>query len=147
MQELAIEKVEGIVDGQAVQYNFCKTDAGRYLSKRPKQKNDCTVRAAAAILELNYDDSYDMLKKYGRKCGRRFRMDDFLTDKKAEEISFPAVRGQRRMSPYKFCKEYNDGKYICRTAGHVFAVIDGVVFDTVAPAIDRCIYRAWAIKF
>lgn len=143
---LAIERVGGIVDGQAVEYDFCQTDAGRCLSKRPKQKNDCTVRAMATAFELSYDDAYDILKKYGRICGRGFHIGDFLIDKKAEKISFQAVKGQRRMHPWKFCKEYNNGKYICRTAGHVFAVIDGVVFDTIAPSVDRCIYKAWKIR-
>lgn len=38
---------------------WVKSDAGRSESRRPRQKNDCTVRALALALELRYDDAYD----------------------------------------------------------------------------------------
>ena len=46
------------------QYQF--NDGGRSQSKRPKQKNDCTVRALAVSAQMSYDDAYTILKKYGR---------------------------------------------------------------------------------
>ena len=99
MARLAIERVGGIVDGQAVEYDFCQTDAGRCLSKRPKQKNDCTVRAMATAFELSYDDAYDILKKYGRICGRGFHIGDFLIDKKSGENILSGSKGATQDAP------------------------------------------------
>lgn len=62
-----------------------------------------------------------------------------------ERLSFPAVKGERRMNPATFCETYTQGRYICRVAKHVFAVIDGVVHDEIENRPDRCIYLAWRI--
>lgn len=51
---------------------FQQTDAGRAKSRRPRQKNDCTVRALALARSLHYDAAYDDLKKAGRGCSERF---------------------------------------------------------------------------
>ena len=56
---------------------------------------------------------------------------------------FPAVRGERRMSHPRFVSEHPEGRYIIREAGHVSAVVDGVVMDTSRPYEGRCIYGAW----
>lgn len=50
---------------------WVKSDAGRYGSRRPRQKNDCTVRALALAMGLPYDEAYDRLKEAGRRCGDR----------------------------------------------------------------------------
>ncbi|MHB1696541.1 MAG: hypothetical protein ACYCSQ_00315 [bacterium] len=129
-----------------VEYRYFKTDAGRSSSKRPRQINDCTVRAVAMAFSISYDEAYDRLKSFGRKCGRGFHIDDYMSVAGAKKISFPAVKGEYRMNTWKFCREYDKGTYICRVAKHVFTVIDGVVCDMVPPFLDRCIYKAWEIS-
>lgn len=123
------------------------TDAGRASSRRPKQRDDCTVRALAVARGLEYDAAYDTLAEAGRKASRRFDMVEWLNAQPwAHKISFPAVKGQRRMNPDTFGREYAQGVYICRTAKHVYAVVDGVIHDDHAPRPDRCIYTAWRIE-
>lgn len=131
-------------------FKFVQSDAGRSKSKRSKQKNDCTVRAVVETVGLPYDEVYDILAEAGRKCGRGF---DFKTWAPTVEIngyvfkwiSFPAVKGQRRMNPVDFCMRYRTGKYIARTAGHVMAVVDGAIRDTSPPYDERCIYGAFEV--
>lgn len=127
-------------------YRWVMTDGGRSTSKRPRQKNDCTCRALAIALNISYDAAYDMLHEAGRKCSRGFKFSDWVAKQPfATKISFPAVKGQRRMNPASFTAQFPTGVYICKVAKHVFAVIDGVVHDVFENSPDRCIYTAWAV--
>lgn len=127
-------------------YPWTRTDAGRSDSRRPRQSNDCTVRALATACQLSYDAAYDILKDAGRSSGRRFRMQDWLDQQTwAKKISFPAVKGRPRMNVATFSRQYQHGTYIVRVAKHVFAVRDGVVFDDNHNRPDRCVYTAWRI--
>ena len=134
------------------------SDAGRSQSKRSRQRNDCTVRAVTIAFGLEYDDVYDMLAALGRKCSRGFHLDrncfrsgEFLGHR-VVKLSFPAVRGQKRMRVARFIAEHPEGAFIVRTAGHVTAVVDGVAYDNhdTAEARDyfmeeRCLYTAYQI--
>lgn len=127
-------------------YPTILTDAGRAQSKRPRQKNDCTVRAIALARNLPYDEAYELLALAGRKCAKGFVLKTWLKEQSwATMISFPAIKGQRRMNPATFVQNYPTGRYICKTAKHVFAVIDGVVYDEGENRPDRCIYTAWKL--
>jgi len=133
-------------DNNGDNYPWVKTDAGRSESKRPRQKNDCTVRALSIAQQISYDDAYDILAKAGRRSGCRFKFSDWIKEQSwVKKISFPAVKGQRRMNPATFVKQYPKGVFICKVAKHVFTIQDGVVFDDFEIAPDRCIYTAWQI--
>jgi len=126
-------------------YPFVATDAGRSSSRRPQQKNDCTVRAIALAKSMSYDDAYDLLSDAGRKSGCRFEFSKWIASQPwATKFSFPAVKGQRRMNPATFCRQHSVGTFIVKTAKHVFVVKDGVAYDEMpAERGDRCIYSAW----
>ena len=131
-------------------FPFVYNDAGRLQSKRSKQKNDCTVRALALSAEADYDVAYDLLKDRGRKASRGFLFpnrasDDCALGYKFIWQSFPAVKGQKRMNPERFAKEFPNGVYICRTAKHVYVVRDGVANDIFQNRPDRCIYGCWKV--
>jgi len=127
-------------------YRAILTDGGRAGSRRPRQSKDCTVRAVALARNIPYDAAYDLLHEAGRKCSRGFHVQRWLGDQAwATKIPFPAVKGQPRMNPATFTKQLPTGRFICRVAKHVFAVIDGVVHDSFENRPDRCIYTAWAI--
>lgn len=125
---------------------FRATDAGRSESQRPRQRNDCTVRALALAKGISYDDAYDLLATGGRKCARGFHFGAWAKSQPdLKWRAFPAVKGETRMNPAKFCEQYSTGRWIIRTAKHVCAVVDGVVLDTDSPRPDRCIYGAWQV--
>jgi hypothetical protein len=125
---------------------FNITDAGRSAGRRPKQRNDCTVRAIATVKGLAYDEAYDLLKQSGRTSGLGFNLGDWLKDKTwATKISFPAVKNQRRMNPVSFVQKYPKGIFVCFVSKHVFACVDGVIHDDTPIRADRCIYTAWEI--
>jgi hypothetical protein len=128
---------------------FIFDDAGRTQSKRSRQKNDCTVRALAVVTAKPYDGIYDLLAEAGRKCSRGFNFVDWLGKTgsifgyRYQWKAFQAVKGQRRMNPYSFLTLHPHGRFILRTAKHVFAVVNGVIRDTHKPLQDRCVYGCW----
>lgn len=148
-KNIRIASMSGVdSDGKhyGLSYPWVCTDAGRAASKRPRQKNDCTVRALALVRDLPYDEAYELLKDAGRQCSRGFVFATWISKQAGiRKISFPAIRGQRRMTPSEFVIKHPQGRYICKVAKHVFAVIDGVVHDDFENAPDRCVYTAWQI--
>lgn len=131
-------------------YPFIRTDAGRAQSKRPKQFNDCSVRALALVCNLSYDEAYAMLAKAGRKSCKRFDIADWAAVASVHGHRFvwhpfPAVRGERRMTPISFCEQHPTGRWIVRVSRQVAAVIDGVLYDDAPMRSDRCIYGAWKL--
>lgn len=123
------------------------TDAGRTSSRRPRQTNDCTVRALALSVGLSYDEAYDYLAAKGRKCGKGFHLEILLNKwPGVDKLSFPAKKGEPRMSLASFVTSHPSGTYVVRTAKHVQAVINGVIHDTHATRLSRCVYTAWQIN-
>ena len=114
---------------------FRKYDAGRSESKRPKQKQDCVVRAYALAFGKPYDEAFDLLAKMGRKpnTGTDRKTWQRLFGFKAERKSFPAVAGQKRMNLERFAKENPKGTFVVQMAGHLTFVRDGVVIDDFVP--------------
>lgn len=129
-------------------YPFVKTDAGRAASARPGQRRDCTVRAVATAAGLTYDQAYQTLAQAGRKSSQTFNMREWegaAAIGRVDTVTFPATKGARRMNPAEFVRQHPEGRWIVFTAKHVFAVVDGVVYDESPERADRCIYRAWKI--
>lgn len=129
-------------------YPFCQDDAGRGQSRRPKQSNDCTVRAVAKAGGFEYDMVYDLFMKSGRKAGRGFDLKSWakkgvICGRKLVWSPLQAVKGQPRMNIAKFTETHKTGTYILRVTKHVLAVIDGVVYDTFESRPDKCVYGYW----
>ncbi|MGJ0509092.1 MAG: hypothetical protein ACR652_18615 [Methylocystis sp.] len=131
---------------------FKYSDAGRKLSKRPKQINDCVVRALALAVEIPYDVAYDMAASHGRQSGRgmvhaHIRALFDSVPRIAGRHVFQAVKGQPRMNARRFAEAYPSGRWIVQFAGHYVAVVDGVFHDTVAAGCrpTRCVYSAWEV--
>lgn len=129
-------------------FPFVETDGGRKASTRSRQTNDCTVRAITVATGLSYDEVYDILADLGRKCSKGWGIPKQFDIRgyRLQWQAFQAVKGERRMNPVRFCREYPKGRYIGRTAKHVFAVIDGTVYDLYKERDDRCIYGCWSVK-
>lgn len=134
---------------------FNHNNGGRLESKRPKQTNDCVIRAVAIVCGVSYDESYELFKDEGRKNGRGVLpkvwkpiLKDGVFDTKFEYFAFPATSGRPRMTVEKFCDEFSSGIFVIRTAKHLAVVIDGVLQDTVFHenyTALRCVYGAYQV--
>lgn len=129
---------------------FVTNDAGRSKSKRPKQQNDCTVRAFALVMGIPYDTSYDLLRAAGRKASRAFDIEKYCRSHtydqptegrrwyfhlekmglyKGQRYGRATTKGATRYRLMDFLKDNPTGQFMVGTAGHIFAVLDGVVHD------------------
>lgn len=90
-------------------------DAGRTLSKRPKQTNDCVIRAEQS--------TYDTFKALNKKSGCGTAWQPYLSSK-YQKLSFPAIN---KVTAESFIKEFPAG------AKHIFAVKNGIIYDTCMP--------------
>jgi hypothetical protein len=127
---------------------YIYNDGGRSLSKRPKQKRDCVIRAISIVAYESYDKIYDELAFLGRKSGSGTKKEiwkELLNSKSFNftKISFPAITGQARMNLANFCELYPQGRYVIQMAGHLTAVIDGIIMDDFKPIETKCVYCAW----
>lgn len=142
-------------------YPLCVTDAGRSLSRWPKEDNDCAVRSLVHATGLDYETCHEVCKKAGRKYHtgieiRWYRKPGwFLSEGKRfifQEIKFPAVVATRRMNPPDFVKQFPKGRYILNEGAHVEAAVDGVIYDDRLRTHKkhklktfRCIYSAFKV--
>ena len=131
---------------------FNLNDGGRSTSKRPKQTNDCTVRAFAISFNMGYDIAYEYLAKQGRECSQGFELNKLLEktpnlfDKKVTKLSFPAKKGVSRMNVKDFVSQYTNGTYIIRVSKHMACVKDGVLEDTYNSYPFKCVYTAFKVE-
>jgi len=150
------EMKEGVFKSWSLEYPFIKTCGGKSEAEDKKYRTGCTIRALAVGCEISYDQAAAILKEeamLNKKGGSYFYLladgmeyrDEAVNGYKFKWRAFPAVKGQTRMNPAKFCAEFKQGRFIARTAKHVFAVIDGVVHDSWEQRPDRCIYGVWEL--
>ena len=104
------------------------TDAGRASSGfAAVERLDCSVRAVAVALRLSYAQAHGKLKALGRRTGCKLygtpaAFLDGLGLIQRPDLSCRTVD--------KAVRYMTEGRYIVRIAGHVFAVVNGVVHDT-----------------
>lgn len=141
-------------------YKFIKSDGGKSEYKHTGLKfkylnGDCGPRALAIATGCTYEEAVIELRESAGLTNSGTHFNGFVHSLEWEDrdfhgyrfewIPFKAVKGQKRMNPVDFCNQYSTGSYICRTARHVFAVVDGILYDTWEQRPDRCIYGAWKV--
>src|SRR5882757_6395218 len=87
---------DGIIWRKAWSYNLIVTDSGRSQSRRPKQTNDCTVRAYALAFGIPYDSAYDQLAGAGRKCAKGFNLKS-LKNPRLQWTAYQAIKDVPRI--------------------------------------------------
>jgi len=126
---------------------------------QPKGKNDikcnvdCMVRAVTNITKEEYSKIHKIMYGYGWRASRRSskgKWEEQITKTlddlgfKHKRISFPAIKGQNRMTGKELSKLNPNGKYIIRVAKHVSVLDCGKLLDTW-DCSDSCVYFAWEI--
>ncbi len=110
----------------------------QYYNANPlgRRTGDCVKRAITLASGLTYSDVEAGLQQHRKITGASaFNTDNnpdsyVLHALHAVWLSFPAVKGQKRMTGERFCRAYPKGRYILTMAGHWTACIDGVIMDT-----------------
>lgn len=124
---------------------FRTSDGGR---AETRERSDCTVRALAIAAKISYSAAHDLCSKYGRKFGKRFKNVLFIpaVPKMFEELGLICCLVRRTGSLSKFIRDFPTGIYYVRVSGHVFSIIDGIVYDMQEQSGARRIKQAWKIS-
>ena len=90
------------------------------------EPKDCTVIATQMCLGLSYKEAHEKMAKIGRKPNRGYRY----------RIAAPILGLEVRtdlvnMTVGTALKSLQSGRFVIRVKRHVFAVVDGRMFDTV----------------
>lgn len=115
------------------------TDCGR-RDAGLRERRDCTVRATAAVLDITYPEAHSRLESIGRKRGKGFPFKEAAPKLGLETCPELSCRRLGEILP-----EMHEGRFVVRIARHVFAVINGVIHDTVPPAphkLVKMVYRS-----
>jgi hypothetical protein len=84
--------------------------------------NDCTVRTAATLLDIDYDRAHGIMQQLGRKPRRGFKFSKFAKAYHLEELG-----DLRRRRVKTVLSKLTSGRFAVRIAKHVFTVVDGQV--------------------
>jgi len=107
----------------------------------PDEKNDCTVRAYAKATGIEYLVAHTELKAAGRRHGQGFRVWDFY--EKKGFLWYP--KPHRRVENFILNTARNKN-WIILIRRHVFAVCDGVIYDTYPKAVlKKHVLGAWLV--
>lgn len=118
-----------------------------------KCDNDCMVRAVTNITKEDYNKVHKLMYSNGWRATRRNskgKWEDQITNTldslgvKWERVSFPAIKGEKRMTAQSLVKIDPKGKYIIRVSKHVAALDGGKLLDTW-DCSEKCVYFAWKI--
>ena len=125
----------------------------KFLNLHPQGKlvGDCVKRAIAKATDTDYMEIQRGLNRHKKVTGAKTFNSDYnwlsYIEKvfNGKQMSFPAVKGQKRMNGKRFCEAYPKGSYVLQMANHLTACVDGVIYDTW-DCTEKCVYRAWKIK-
>ena len=115
-----------------------------YYNANPMGRNieDCVLRSISVLTNRSWEEVNDELSYLAAKQGYMFDnvpfVEDYLDERYKRECHYAKTVGE-------FAKEHPYGKYAITMAGHITALIDGVIIDTFDPSyrIMRC---AWIIE-
>ena len=104
------------------------TDAGRASSGfAAVERLDCSVRAVAIALRLSYAQAHGKLKALGRRTGCKLYKSPAVFLDGLGLVQRPDLSCRTVATAVRYMTE---GRFIVRVPQHVFAVIDGIIFDT-----------------
>lgn len=114
-----------------------------YCYYQPNRKDlkdktgDCQVRALSKVLNITWLEAFDLTIPICREL-QTYTIFDGNLEKTKEAMStlgfvyhpISNARGSKRPTVEEFAKAHKTGRYICKVAHHVVAVVDGQYFDT-----------------
>ena len=92
--------------------------------------NNCTVRALAITAGISYKKADAIATEAGRKRNEGFEPFKLMRSVRKNGIKARKICcGQQSLK--QFLKSYPKGRYWTCTTDHAFAIIDGVIYDTL----------------
>ncbi len=108
------------------------SDGGRREEGFAHERRDCAVRAVAVAFQVTYSQAHSALEKFGRKPKHGTYFSEFIQSDACKSLG-RKVELRADLSCHTLAgilPAMQKGHFIVKKAGHVFAVINGVIFDT-----------------
>jgi hypothetical protein len=116
--------------------NTIRTDGGLSLSGM-KDNNNCTIRALSIASGIPYDEAFEIGRSAGRKTGHGFYTHKLMAHARKNGIAFRKMN-YKSITLQKFLSMGLVGRFIVKRRGHAFAIIGGVIHDTIVnPPLSR----------
>ena len=102
-------------------------------SKELNEQKDCSVISVAIACDIEYMEAHKVLARLGRKAGHGCNLR--IMERAIKTLGFQFTRkairqaNDSKYTPLTIETALPKGRYICDCAGHVFAVVNGVVQD------------------
>jgi hypothetical protein len=131
---------------------FQQSDGGCTDQMERENSIDCTVRALAIAGHMDYDTAWVLMADSGRKaCGTGSMQHGLHKAREQGYIQFEQISWLDISTLAQFAKQNPRGRYIVRIRGghrrtHVFALLDGVIYDTRPWHGRMNIKAAWKIQ-
>jgi hypothetical protein len=126
---------------------------------RADERNDCTVRALANTLDINYDHAHAALSKHGRKHGKgcshkvwhKAYTEQGLTLVRlygttqrarllSKNLGMPTEKGTTLAT---LLKTIGKGRFAVMITGHALCVIDGQIIDKFATLANKSVFAVY----
>lgn len=101
------------------------------------ERANCTVVAVMHCFDIPYSDAYSKLEKLGRSRNRGF----YFRGKNIEKLGLVCRFDLARKRLSSILPFLSKGRFIVRKSEHVFAVVNGKVFDKCKHCITEMVYE------
>lgn len=151
-----------MTDHKIIKMQFVNDDGGRTAAGRKGSAGDCVARAIAIAAQRPYAEVYDALatgnfnqrrSKHDRGPRRRSASNGIRTNRKwfkdyMASLGFvwvPTMAIGSGCTTHLRSGGLPIGRLVVSVSGHMTAVIDGTIYDTVDPSRGgtRCVYGYW----
>lgn len=131
-------------------------------SMLPGEHSDCTVRALANVEVMLYPEAHELMRSYGRQQGAGLSMDKVHEAYTEAGLELVGTFGKSSLAIWcntwfnnkkinkgctlaKFVEQHQEGRYIVYIKGHVLALVDGDVIDTIKNSASARVLAAWKV--
>ena len=96
------------------------------------ERQDCTVHATSIAAQIPYYQAHDLLARFGRRPRHGIPYISFVRNLREPVGAYriERVRMPETVTLAKFLRDFPKGRFVVRKSGHVFAVIDGIQYDS-----------------
>ena len=115
-------------------------------------ENDCGVRALEVCLDMTYEEAFRFLESQGRASGQGMEI-GWLDRYAARQTPLNGfllrrVTLGRRLRVKRRQRLFKEGRWLIGTPGHIFAIRDGVIYDTVdhEEIMESLVSEVWRVE-
>jgi len=140
--KLKYKSIVGILHDKGININFKKYDARTFgqVELDSDGSFDCTTRAMCTVFNIPYDKIFEKQLVLS-KATHYMPTSNYITIEIAREYGYHYYEFKIPMNLIKFYLMKPTGRYILNMQDHLFAYIDGIVYDRDVEEYDELIKK------